>query len=130
MRAHPSKRAGQHPEVAPARVRGGDDTVVLHRYSAGGVTLSCPVKVRARFSEGAETGVIVDDARPCARRDSTAGPPNDRGARPGAHLPTLGRPGDLTERERRGVFAMPDGQMFWRRDSCTAGTRPSLFSLK
>lgn len=42
----------------------------------------------------------MDDARPCARRDSTAGPLNDRGARPGAHLPMLDRPGDLTGRER------------------------------
>lgn len=53
---HFGKRAGQHAEVAPARIRGGDDTVVLHRYSAQGVTLSCPVKVRACSSEGAETG--------------------------------------------------------------------------
>lgn len=35
---------------------------------------------------------------PFARRDSTAGPLNDRGARPGAHLPILDRPGDLTMR--------------------------------
>lgn len=41
----------------------------------------------------------MDDARPCARRDSTAGPLNDRGARAGAHLPILDRPGDLMGRE-------------------------------
>ncbi len=42
----------------------------------------------------------MDDTRLYARRDSTAGPLNDRGARPSTHLPILGRAGDLTGRKR------------------------------
>lgn len=50
------RRVGRRAEVAPTVVRGGDDTVVLHRYSVRGFTLSCPVKVCVPSSEGAETG--------------------------------------------------------------------------
>lgn len=58
MRAHPALWQEGRPACrgGTARVRGGDDTVVLHRYSARGVTLSCPIKVRACSFEGAETG--------------------------------------------------------------------------
>lgn len=42
----------------------------------------------------------MDDTRLYARRDSTAGPLNDRGAWPSTHLPILGRAGDLTGRKR------------------------------
>ncbi|TNN89425.1 hypothetical protein EYF80_000028 [Liparis tanakae] len=43
----------------------------------------------------------MDDTRLDARRDSTAGPLNDRGAWPSAHLPILRRAGDLAGRKRR-----------------------------
>lgn len=95
---HFGRRVGKHAEVAPTRVQGRDDIVVLHRYSKHGFTLSCPVKVCVCPSEGAETGSWMTPAS--AKRDSTAGPLNDRGAWPSTHLPIAGRAGDLTGRER------------------------------
>lgn len=53
---HFGRRVGEHAEVAPTAIWGGDDIVVLHRYSMRGFTLSFPVKVCVRSSEGAEAG--------------------------------------------------------------------------
>lgn len=92
------RRAGRRAEVAPTRVRGGDDTVVLHRYSMRGFTLSCPVKDCMPLWGGRDR--VMDDTRLYARRDSTAGPLNDRGAWPSTHLPILGRAGDLMGRKK------------------------------
>lgn len=97
---HFGRRASQHAEVAHARVPGGDDTLVLHRYSARGVTLSCPVKVRACSSEGAETGSSRMMLAPAPDVTAQLGRLMTEGPRPGAHLPILDGPGDLTGRER------------------------------
>lgn len=92
------RRLGQRAEVAPTGVRGGDDTVVLHRYSVRGFTLSCPVKVRVSSSEGAETGSRMT---PASVPDVTAqlGRLMTEGAGHGTHLPILDRAGDLTGRK-------------------------------
>ena len=96
---HFGRRVGEHAEVAPTRVQGGDGVVVLHRYSTRGFTLSCPVKVCVCPSEGAETGSWMT---PASVPDVTAqlGRLMTEGAGPGTHLPVLGRAGDLTGRER------------------------------
>lgn len=85
--------------MVPTRVRGGDDTVVLHRYSVRGFTLSCPVKVCVPSSEGAEMGSRMT---PASVPDVTAQPGRlmTEGAGHGTHLPILDRAGDLTGRKR------------------------------
>jgi len=97
---HSGRRVGKHAEVAPTRVQGGDDTVVLHRYSMHGFTLMLPCQGLCMPLWGGWDRVM-DDTRLYARRDSTAGPLNDRGAWPSTHLPILRRAGDLTGRKRR-----------------------------
>lgn len=95
---HFGRRAGKCTEVAPTRVRGGDDVAALHRYSMRGFTLSCTVKVCVPLWGGRDR--VMDDTRLYARRDSTAGLLNDRGAWPSTHLPILGRAGDLMGRKK------------------------------
>lgn len=80
---------------------------------------------------GAEAGSSWMMLGPRARRDSTAGPLNDRGARPGAHLPILDRPGDLTKRVGGGGLChagwtdVPEKRQLHYRDPSV-----SLFSLQ
>lgn len=127
---HFGRRVGQHAEVEPARVRGGDDTVVLHRYSVRGFTLSCPVKVCACSSEGAETGSRMT---PASMPNVTAQLGRLMTERPGLARTCPSWIGQATSRGERGAVAMLDGQMFWRgdsRDSCTTGTPPLLASLQ
>lgn len=95
---HFGRRAGKCTEVVPTRVCGGDDVAALHRYSMRGFTLSCTVKVCVPLWGGRDR--VMDDTRLYARRDSTAGPLNDRGAWPSTHLPILGRAGDLMGRKK------------------------------
>lgn len=127
---HFGRRVGQHVEVAPARVRGGDDMVVLHRYSMRGFTLSCPVKVCVCPSKGAETGSWMT---PASMPDVTAqlGCLMTEGPGPAHTCPSWA--GQATSRGERGADATFDGQMFWRgdsRDSCTTGTPPFHSSLQ
>lgn len=127
---HFGRRVGKHVEVAPTRVQGGDDMVVLHRYSMRGFTLSCPVKVCACPSEGAETGSWMT---PASMPDVTAqlGRLMTEGPGPAHTCPS--RAGQATSRGERGAAATFDGQMFWRgdsRDSCTTGTPPFLSTLR
>lgn len=72
---------------------------------------------------------VMDDTRLSAKRDSTAGPLNDRRGPAQAHTcPSRAR--RATSRGEKGDAATFDGQMFWRGgggDSCTAGT-PQLLS--
>lgn len=127
---HFGRRVGQHAEVAPTRVQGGDDMVVLHRYSMRGFTLSCPVKVYVCPSKGAETGSWMT---PASTPDVTAqlGRLMTEGPGPAHTCPSWA--GQATSRGERGAVATFDGQMFWRGgsgDSCTTGTPPFLSSLQ
>lgn len=110
-------------------MQGGDDMVVLHRYSMRGFTLSRPVKVCVCPSKGAETGSWMT---PASTPDVTAqlGRLMTEGPGPAHTCPSWA--GQATSRGERGAVATFDGQMFWRggsRDSCTTGTPPFLSSL-
>lgn len=127
---HFGRRVGKHAEVAPTRVQGGDNMVVLHRYSMRGFTLSCPVKVCVCPSKGAETGSWMT---PASMPDVTAqlGRLMTEGPGPAHTCPSWA--GQATSRGERGADATFDGQMFWRGDSgdsCTTGTPPFLSSLQ
>lgn len=114
-------------EVAQTRGQGVNDMVVLHRYSIRDFTLSCPVKVYACPSEGAETGSWMT---PASMPDVTAqlGRLMTEGPGPAHTCPSWA--GKATPWGEKGAAAMLDGQMFLREDSrgsSTTGTFLFLF---